>query len=180
MQTPSLAFSSQFSRLSRKYEAVKWRAGVIFSLLPWFAGCAGPGSGPAGGSRPSGVAVTERAVPPPTSDVTRSQAWRDAEAVASMEPGRLTVIGAGDSMRPIYGENTVLVLQKVPYSELTAGMNVAYMNEAGRVVLHRLVVQDAQGWRAVGLNNDYEDRERVRPDNLLGIVYAAFANSDVK
>lgn len=126
------------------------------------------------------MAATERAVPPPTSDVSRSQAWRDAEAVAAMEPGRLTVIGAGDSMRPIYGENTVLVLQKIPFEELTAGMNVAYMNAGGRVVLHRLVARDSKGWRAVGLNNDREDPERVRPDNLLGIVYAAFANADVR
>jgi hypothetical protein len=31
-----------------------------------------------------------------------------------------------------------------------------------------------------GLNNEAEDRERVTPENLLGIVYAAFANDQVR
>ncbi len=83
-------------------------------------------------------------------------------------------------MLPVYGENTVLVLQKVPFAELSAGMNVAYRNRRGRVVVHRLVTRDSIGWRAVGLNNPQEDTERVTEFNLLGIVYAAFANEDVK
>jgi hypothetical protein len=112
--------------------------------------------------------------------VTRNQAWRDAEVIASLDPNRLTVIGAGLSMRPIYGENTVLVLQKVPFASLKSGMNVAYRNERGGVVLHRLVAKDERGWRAVGFNNEIEDYERVTPENLLGTVYAAFANADVK
>lgn len=127
------------------------------------------------GAKPSTVSA-----PPPSVDVTRNQAWRDAEAVASLEPGRLTVIGAGASMLPVYGENTVLVLQKVPFDELVAGMNVAYRSERGAIVLHRLIAKDAGGWRAIGLNNPEEDGGRVTPVNLLGIVYAAFANEDVR
>ncbi len=119
-------------------------------------------------------------VPPPSVAVSRSQAWKDAEALAALDPGRMTVIGSGDSMRPVYGENTVLVLQKVPFESLVVGMNVAYRNRSGRIVLHRLVEQVGSGWRVVGLNNEDEDAERVRPDNLLGIVYAAFANDSVK
>lgn len=119
-------------------------------------------------------------VTPPRVDVSRHQAWRDAEALAALDPNRLTVIGAGASMRPVYGENTVLVLQKIPYESLTPGMNVAYRNEAGRVVLHRLVAKDPAGWRAAGLNNPVEDAERVTPENVLGIVYASFANEDVQ
>lgn len=117
---------------------------------------------------------------PPSVDVTRNQAWRDAEAVASLEPGRLTVIGAGTSMLPVYGENTVLVLQKVPYENLVAGMNVAYRNDNGAVVVHRLIAKEPGGWRAIGLNNTEEDATRVTPYNLLGTVYAAFANDEVR
>ena len=137
------------------------------------AGCATPVS-------EVGKAGANAGMPPPRVDVTRNQAWRDAEAVAALDPNRLTVIGAGASMRPVYGENTVLVLQKVPFESLTAGMNVAYRNQRGAVVLHRLVSQDAGGWRAAGFNNEVEDRERVTPFNLLGIVYASFANEDVE
>ncbi len=119
-------------------------------------------------------------VPPPRVDVTRNQAWRDAESVAALDPARLTVIGAGASMRPIYGENTVLVLQKIPFASLAPGMNVAYRSDSGGLVLHRLIALDAGGWRAGGLNNETEDRGRVTPHNLLGIVYAAFANDEVE
>ncbi len=83
-------------------------------------------------------------------------------------------------MLPVYGENTVLVLQKVPYENLVAGMNVAYRNDHGAVVLHRLIAKDSGGWRAIGLNNPEEDPARVTPYNLLGIVYAAFANDAVR
>ncbi|MCX6938628.1 MAG: hypothetical protein NTU80_12180 [Verrucomicrobia bacterium] len=145
----------------------------VFVAPWWLAGCAAPND------QPSGV-VRDASVPPPSTNVTRNQAWRDAEAIASLDPNRLTVIGAGVSMRPIYGENTVLVLQKVPYERLSAGMNVAYRNQHGGVVLHRLIARDARGWRAVGFNNEVEDFERVTPENLLGTVYAAFANADVK
>lgn len=120
------------------------------------------------------------AIAPPRVDVTRNQAWRDAEALAALDKNRLTVIGAGASMRPVYGENTVLVIQKIPYGSLAPGMNVAYRNQRGTLVLHRLIAKDAGGWRAVGLNNPAEDRDRVTPENLLGIVYASFANEDVE
>jgi len=113
--------------------------------------------------------------------VSKSAAWRDAEALAALDPSRLTVIGSGESMKPVYGENTVLVLQRVSFDALAEGMNVAYRQESGRMVLHRLVAKEGpRSWRARGLNNEIEDRERVTPENLLGIVYAAFANDQVR
>lgn len=127
--------------------------------------------------------VTYKPVPaisPPRANVSRNQAWRDAESLAALDPARLTVIGAGASMRPVYGENTVLVLQKIPYAALRAGMNVAYRSDRGSLVLHRLLELEAGGWRVAGLNNEAEDLGRVTPGNLLGIVYAAFANDAVE
>jgi hypothetical protein len=140
-----------------------------FLILVGLSGCA-----------TDSAVTTASLVAPPSVAVTRSQAWKDAEALAALDPDRMTVIGSGDSMRPVYGENTVLVLQKVPFESLVIGMNVAYRNQSGRIVLHRLVERVGSGWRVVGLNNEDEDAERVRPDNLLGIVYAAFANDSVK
>ena len=144
---------------------------VIFSLFACgWGGCAGV----------DGLSGRAAVAPAPSSEATRAQAWRDAEALAAAQPGRLTVIGAGDSMRPVYGENTVLVLQAVDFESLGAGMNVAYRDERGRVVLHRLVARDAGGWRAIGLNNEREDAGRVTSANLLGVVYAAFAHGEVE
>lgn len=137
--------------------------------------------GTAGCASGAGASAPAKPVPPPSVAVTKNQAWKDAEALAALDPARLTVIGSGDSMKPVYGENTVLVLQKVRFDALTEGMNVAYRNQSGRVVLHRLIARESgRSWRVRGLNNEVEDRERVTPENLLGIVYAAFANDQVK
>ncbi|HRE81128.1 MAG TPA: hypothetical protein PLN52_08775, partial [Opitutaceae bacterium] len=40
----------------------------------------------------------------------RLEAWRDAESISASGPGRTTVVGAGESMAPVYGEGTILVL----------------------------------------------------------------------
>lgn len=82
-------------------------------------------------------------------------------------------------MRPVYGESTILVLEKVPFDSLSPDLNIAYMNRHGRIIVHRLLSRDARGWRIAGLNNPAEDPERVTAHNLLGVVYAAFANEDV-
>lgn len=122
--------------------------------------------------------VAPSAKPAPATDVGRIQAWRDAERVAAGDADREAVIGSGESMKPIYGENTVLVLTKIDYANLKSGMQVAYVNEAGRRVVHVLLQPDARGWRVQGLNNEEEDRERVTRYNLIGVVYASFATDE--
>jgi hypothetical protein len=114
----------------------------------------------------------------PATDVGRVQAWRDAEQVAGSDGDRITVIGSGESMRPIYGENTVLVLSKIDYDSLKPGMQVAYLNQVGHRVVHVLIEKDSRGWRVQGLNNANEDRERVTRYNLIGVVYASFATDE--
>jgi hypothetical protein len=114
----------------------------------------------------------------PATDVSRLQAWKDAERVAASEEGRITVIGSGESMRPIYGENTVLVLSKIAYADLKAGMQVGYVNQSGKSIVHVLREKDTQGWRVQGLNNDALDSERVTRYNLIGVVYASFATEE--
>jgi hypothetical protein len=116
--------------------------------------------------------------PVPATDVGRVEAWRDAELVTANGEGRITVIGSGESMRPIYGENTVLVISKVNFADLKTGMQVAYMNKSGHRVVHVLLKPDALGWRVQGLNNALEDRERVTTHNLIGVVYASFATDE--
>lgn len=116
--------------------------------------------------------------PVPATDVGRLQAWRDAEQVASLDADRVTVLGSGESMKPIYGEGTVLVLTKINYADLKPGMQVAYLNEAGHRVVHVLLQPDERGWRVQGLNNESEDRERVTRYNLIGVVYASFTTDD--
>ncbi len=110
----------------------------------------------------------------PSTDVSVDQAWHDAKLVAGREPGRTPVVGTGTSMAPVYGDDTMLVINPIAYGELRAGMIVAYRNSRGVRVVHRLVEKVAGGWRVMGLNNERIDTDLVTRSNLLGVIYASF------
>jgi hypothetical protein len=116
----------------------------------------------------------------PAANVSKLQAWKDAEAIAALAPGRSEVIGAGDSMKPVYGENTILVISKIGYDELKPGMSVVYTNKLGKLVVHQTLAREAKGWRVQGINNAREDKDRVTRENLVGVVYASLSYSDEK
>ena len=140
-------------------------------LLLAAAGCAStpPAAPPAPG--PAAVAV-------PTASVGVDQAWQDAKLVASRAPGRIPVVGAGSSMEPVYGDNTMLVISPIAYNQLRPGMTVAYRNRDGLRVVHELVEKLDDGWRVKGLNNAQADPELVTRKNLIGVVYASFNYED--
>ncbi len=121
-------------------------------------------------------AAVEKATP--KTDVRRLQAWKDAELIASLGPGRMEVMGAGESMKPVYGENTILVINKIDFLDLSPGMNAAYTNSRGRQVVHQLIAKEGAGWRVQGLNNAHEDQDRVTRYNLIGVVYASICYGD--
>jgi hypothetical protein len=150
-----------------------FQKGVLVVLIAAaLGGCVEPVSDPTRRTLPK--------LPPPSTDVGKFQAWKDAERVAGRDDGRQIVIGSGESMRPIYGENTVLVLAKINYAELRPGMQIAYLSRTGRRVVHVLLSQEPGGWRVQGLNNQSEDGERVTRDNLIGVVYASFATDEAQ
>ncbi|HUL52749.1 MAG TPA: S24/S26 family peptidase [Opitutaceae bacterium] len=107
-----------------------------------------------------------------------NDAWRDAKLVAGREPGRTPAAGAGTSMQPVYGDNTMLVISPIDYDQLRPGMTVAYMNQRGVRVVHRLVQKLADGWQVIGLNNDRVDDDVVTRKNLIGVIYASFNTMD--
>jgi hypothetical protein len=156
---------TQFA-LSRRAAAVRSARVRLYALAvsgTLFVGCT---TGPA----PSAAAPQA----PPSSDVTELEAWRDAELITGLSRDRFTLIGSGRSMLPVYGENTVLVVNKIDFAALQRGMQVAYVADSGARVLHVLVAKESQGWRVQGLNNETEDHARVTPYNLIGVVYASF------
>jgi hypothetical protein len=156
---------------------VRGSKSVLFPLI--YTICGGMLLFQAGGcAGPEPLVPAARAHPaqtPPSADVSRVQAWKDAEMVSSLDYGRSSAVGAGESMQPIYGDNTTLVITKIAYEELRAGMTVAYVNSRGHRVVHILIAKESKGWRAQGLNNAVEDPDRVTKQNLLGVVYASFA-----
>lgn len=111
----------------------------------------------------------------PSTNTSRVQAWKDAELVASMGEGRASAAGSGGSMQPVFGSNTMVVISKIAYEDLKAGMTVAYMNRKGHQVVHQILVKKSDGWKVQGLNNEVVDQELVTRYNLLGVIYASFA-----
>jgi hypothetical protein len=145
-----------------------WGVAAIL-VLGWGGGCA---STPPGPPKPPEPAVA------PSTDVKADDAWRDAKLVAGREAGRTPAAGAGSSMQPVYGDNTMLVISPIEYDQLRPGMTVAYVNQRGGRVVHRLVQKLADGWQVIGLNNDRVDDDVVTRKNLLGVVYATFNTTD--
>lgn len=127
---------------------------------------------------PSPPPAAPEAAAPPAANVGVDQAWRDAKLVAARGTGRIPVVGAGSSMEPIYGDNTMLVISPIAYNQLRAGMTIAYRNSDGLRVVHVLVEKLDDGWRVKGLNNAVPDPELVTRKNLIGVVYASFNYDD--
>jgi len=117
---------------------------------------------------------------PPVSPNTLGEAYHDAELISREEQGRHTALGRGDSMAPIFSDDTLLVINPIQYEALGPGMTVAYVNSRGQRVVHQLVTKTRDGWMVAGYHNDRIDGELVTPKNLLGVVYASFYPSDEK
>lgn len=147
---------------------------TLLTLLSMF-GCGAMMAAPPAEKKTPSPAPKADAKAVPSANVSRLQAWKDAEMIASLAPGRLEVVGSGDSMRPMYGDNTILVIARIPFAELQTGMTVAYTNQRNHRVVHQLLERDRTGWRIQGLNNAEEDHDRVAADNLIGVVYASLS-----
>lgn len=144
--------------------ALVWCGGFIAGLL--LAGCETVSE-----SAPAGT-------PTPSANVKKYQAWKDAEMLAQRQTGREALVGGGDSMKPIYGDNTMLVVTPIAYDDLQPGMTVVYTNRRGRRVAHQLLEKLSEGWRVQGFNNAEEDSELVTPQNLIGVVYASLSSEE--
>lgn len=134
------------------------KAAVSWSLLALMVGV---GAGCETTPEPSG----------PTSTLNTREATRLAAQLQFQNPKLQATLGQGSSMQPLYTDDTVILTHPIDFEDLEVDMIVAYRNLQGQIVIHRLVRQEAGGWVAQGINNPREDRERVTPQNLLGVVY---------
>jgi len=110
----------------------------------------------------------------PHSGVGLRDVDRAAQTVEQQSPGRLSGPGKGQSMAPLYGSNSYVVIDEIDFYDLEPGMVVVYRNSSGHNVAHQLVRRDGFTWIVEGINNRRIDGERVTPENLIGVVYASF------
>lgn len=132
---------------------------IIAGLILYFAGC----------TTDSGEAI-------PSSNVPHNETLSAAVNLKNAEDGRTAAVGSGESMAPLYGNNTMIVTHPVPFADLKAGMIVAYRGRDGRRIVHKLAYHNKakDEWVAVGINNPSYDPDPVTPDNYIGVVYGVF------
>lgn len=139
---------------------------VLFSL----------GSLPAAIKSPRLLARIARETPQPR-PVQAGAQLKAAEQDAATINGARAFWGVGQSMLPLFGPDTAVVVQPVAYDAIRRGMTVVYVKSDGRVVAHSVIGEDRKGYIVQGLNNDEADAESVNEGNLLGVVVAAYAPS---
>jgi len=98
----------------------------------------------------------------------------NAAMAVNRSQGRVTGRGMGQSMAPLYGDNSIVVTNPIEWEALQPGMVVVYRNNQGRNVAHKLSHREGQNWVTGGINNQHADTDRVTPQNLIGVVYATF------
>ncbi|MEJ1972883.1 MAG: S24/S26 family peptidase [Lacunisphaera sp.] len=111
---------------------------------------------------------------PPPIAADLAHAWQQASDLAAHTSRAFVLVGAGESMLPLYAPGTILVLCQRPYAKLKRGQTVLYRSHAQKVAAHVLVALTRDGWRAQGLNNRGHDMEPVQEGNLVGVVIAAY------
>lgn len=149
----------------------------MFRRAPWIFGGLLLLSGLAGVARETddpwirGV-YTGRSPRPVT--VKETEAWQQASTLADHTFRAFVLVGSGESMQPLYGPGTILVLQQCTFSQLRPGQTALYRSNTGKVVAHVLITRAHDGWRTAGLNNRVHDMEPVVAGNFVGVVIAAY------
>lgn len=107
----------------------------------------------------------------PSSPVSADQALRDAHAIAAMRPNWSVVRCSGDSMDPHFGNNSLALIDALPYEALRPHMIVVYRDPSGDLVGHRLIENTDSGWIAQAVNNHTPDPYQITEDNYIGVIF---------
>lgn len=109
--------------------------------------------------------------------VDYDEAFKLGQMVKFRDSGAYMARTSGTSMEPVLTKNTIIIVRPIDFDDLEVGMTVGYTNKDGYRVLHQLVRRaGAEAWIAKGINNTYEDKERVTQKNLLGVLYTVLYN----
>ena len=106
------------------------------------------------------------------------KAIRDAEKVAELSESWRVMRGVGNSMLPLYGENSVLLVEMTDFEYLGAGMIAVYRDAKGDLVAHQVRGRARDGWITQGINNRREDPSPVTTLNFVGTLFGVLNASE--
>ncbi|WP_269525473.1 S24/S26 family peptidase [Coraliomargarita parva] len=105
------------------------------------------------------------------------EAFKLGQMVKFNDSGLYMARTSGTSMEPVLTKNTIIVVRPIDFEDLEVGMIVGYLNKDGYQVLHQLIRKAGKdAWVAKGINNVTEDKDRVTPKNLVGVLYTVLYN----
>jgi uncharacterized small protein (DUF1192 family) len=115
----------------------------------------------------------------PTSSLTRERGTQLAQllSLVKRQSSYSTVLPTG-SMKPLFDEKAVLLLEAAPFEDLKVGDIVTYRHPAlGVPVVHRLVLKDGDKFWSKGDANGRMDNVYVTRENYLKRVYGVIYTS---
>jgi len=109
----------------------------------------------------------------PSSTLSRDKARRAANAAHLMISGSslMTVMPTG-SMKPVFDENAVLMVEPASFDELKVGDIITYRHPSHeQPVVHRIIKRDGDRFWTQGDNNGRADEVCITRDNYEGRVF---------
>ena len=72
------------------------------------------------------------------------------------------------SMEPEYQINSMVIIKKVGFDTIDIGDVIAF-SVGDRIIFHRIVAQEEDGYRTKGDNNEFVDSQYITAENLVGV-----------
>jgi signal peptidase I len=109
----------------------------------------------------------------PTSGVTRGMAKIAANRLSSLVGGtKVFTVAPTGSMRPLFDDNSVLLVEPSSFASLQIGDIVVYHHSTlNTLIVHRILEKRRGGFWAKGDHNNRMDDELVTEANYKGRVY---------
>jgi signal peptidase I len=109
----------------------------------------------------------------PTSGINRGIANIAASRLSSLVDGtKVFTVAPTGSMRPLFDDNSVLLVEPSPFASLQIGDIVVYQHSTlNKLIVHRILEKRSGGFWAKGDHNSRMDDELVTAANYKGRVY---------
>lgn len=123
------------------------------------------------------IAICTFAPSPLYSGEKHCPAFEDARAIAALSQAWQVLRCKGDSMEPAIRNGDYAIVDTSAFTTVQPGMMVAFLDEDGALVLHRVELATESEFRTRGLRNRTLDPLPLSEKNFQGVVIAVLRSS---